>query len=65
MSRCAVVRIEDKVVVNIIVADAAIDVAPLGCYLINTEGECDIGWIHDPRMNDFSRPVESANQGSE
>jgi hypothetical protein len=54
--RAAVVNIETMVVANIIVADAALDTAPSGCFLVNTEGPCNIGWVYDDVMNDFVDP---------
>lgn len=61
--RAAVVRIEDRVVINVIVADAATDVAPDGCYLVNNESFFDIGWVHNPVMNDFVNPNPEEDAG--
>lgn len=46
------------IVVNIIVADPAIDPPPDGCILVGlVEGEpCNIGWIYDPATNTFYDP---------
>lgn len=46
--KCAVCRLEDGLVVNVIVASPS-DLAPEGCQLIEvTEGQlCDIGWTWD------------------
>lgn len=54
--RCAVIDIATNTVVNMIVADAAIDAAPGGCLLVNTDGPCNIGWVYDPVVNDFTDP---------
>ena len=55
---CAVVNQETLIVLNIIVADPAIDPPPEGCVLIGiTDGEpCDIGWVYDPATNTFLNP---------
>lgn len=56
MARIAVVRNEDNVCVNIIVADVY-DPAPEGCFFVDVDNmACDIGWIYDPVMNDFTDP---------
>ena len=54
----AVVSQDTLIVINIIVADPAIDPPPSGCVLIAlTDGEpCDIGWLYDPDTNTFSDP---------
>tara|TARA_R110000868_G_scaffold19150_5_gene82792 strand:+ start:4405 stop:4599 length:195 start_codon:yes stop_codon:yes gene_type:complete len=54
--RCAVVNLQTNIVMNVIVADAAVDPAPGGCFLVNTEGSCNIGWVYDDVMNDFVDP---------
>jgi hypothetical protein len=47
MSNCAVVQLDDNIVVNMIVATVD-DLPPDGCYLIACDGmPCDIGWIWD------------------
>lgn len=56
MSRIAVVRNEDNVCVNIIVAEAN-DPAPGGCFLVDIDNTlCNIGWVYDPLVNDFVDP---------
>jgi hypothetical protein len=54
----AVVSQDTLIVMNIIVADPAIDPPPEGCVLIGlVEGEpCNIGWIYNPSTNTFSDP---------
>jgi hypothetical protein len=54
----AVVSQDTLIVVNIIVADPAVDPPPTGCVLIGlTYGEpCGIGWLYDPDTNTFSDP---------
>lgn len=53
----AVVRIEDNVVVGIIVADAATDVPYAGTFLVDVDNIfCRIGWVYDPRIGDFVDP---------
>jgi len=55
---CAVVDNNTMIVINVIVADPAIDPPPDGCILVGLiEGEfCDIGWVYDPSTNTFSNP---------
>lgn len=53
----AVVEKNTNVVVNKIVADAAISLPPDSCYLVDiTDLVCDIGWIYDPENNAFTNP---------
>lgn len=49
MANAAVVDINTNLVVNKIVADAAVDVAPDGAYLVDVPDGvmCDIGWLWD------------------
>jgi hypothetical protein len=55
--RAAVVDSATYIVVNVIVADAAVDVAPDGCFLVDIENySCGIDWIFDPVVNDFVLP---------
>lgn len=56
----AVVEIATNIVVNMIVADPAVDPAPEGCILVGVDGiTCDIGWIYDPSSGAFSNPNEA------
>jgi hypothetical protein len=55
--RAAVVDSATNIVVNVIVADAAVDVAPDGCFLVDIENfSCGIDWVFDPIVNDFIAP---------
>lgn len=59
--RAAVVDLANGTVVNIIVADAAADVAPDGCRLVDVSAmPCDIGWIYDASGSSFSDPNPAA-----
>lgn len=66
MARCAVVQNSDNIVVNIIIADASVDLAPDGCKLIDIDNfpMAGVGWIYDPVMNDFTPPPEEPVQPS-
>lgn len=55
--RAAVVDLSTNIVVNIIIADASKDPAPIGCILVDvTNTQCDIGWIYDPQTGTFTNP---------
>lgn len=55
--QAAVVRIEDNVVVGIIIADAATDVPYVGTFLVDVDNlPCRVGWTYDPRIGDFVDP---------
>lgn len=57
--RAAIVDILTNIVVNIVVADAAIDLAPDGTLLIDvTDVFCDIGWVYDPDTGNFTNYAE-------
>jgi hypothetical protein len=49
--RCAVVD-SSNIVVNIIVADPAIDPAPEGCILVGLPDDSPVsfGWLYDPAI---------------
>lgn len=53
--RCAVIDIATNVVMNVIVADAAVDVAPEGYLFVNVES-CGPGWVYDPVTHTFTNP---------
>ena len=55
----AVVQNSDETVINIIMADPAIDPAPDGCTLVALpEGSpVTFGWIYDPATGQFTAPV--------
>lgn len=58
MAKCAVVRQEDNVCINIIVAEAT-DAPQVGCFLVDVDNMfCNIGWIYDPVIIDFKPPPE-------
>lgn len=53
--RAAVVDLATYTVINIIVANAAIDAAPNGTMLVDVSAiPCDIGWIYDEATGTFS-----------
>jgi len=55
--RAAVVDLLTNIVINIIVANPAVDPAPEGMLLVDvTNTPCDIGWIYDPATGTFSDP---------
>ena len=49
MSRCAVCLSSTGLVVNMIVADASVDMAPDGCILVNVDDSSEVGiaWVWD------------------
>ena len=57
--RCALVNQDTNIVVNLIVADPAVDPAPAGCIIIGItdDSPVEIGWIYDPATNTFSAPA--------
>lgn len=56
MARIAVVRNEDNICVNVIIAEVT-DLAPIDSFLIDVDNMmCDIGWRYDPIVNDFIDP---------
>lgn len=66
--RAAVVRIDDNVVVGIIIADASSDVPYSGTFLVDVDHvSCETGWIYDPKIGDFvpPAPVEVPPEGLE
>ncbi len=55
--RAAVVDILTNIVINMIVANAAVDAAPEGTFLVDvTDIPCDIGWVYDPATGTFADP---------
>lgn len=56
--RCALVQNSDETVVNIIIADPAVDPAPAGCTIIGLPEDSSvyIGWIYDPATGQFTNP---------
>lgn len=59
MSVCAVVRLEDGLVINVIVADPT-DLPPVDCQLIEVQPDqmCSIGWTWNG--TEFIPPLGSA-----
>jgi hypothetical protein len=55
----AVVQNSDETVINIIMADPAVDPAPEGCtFVALPEGSLvTFGWIYDPATGQFTAPV--------
>lgn len=60
--RCALIRIADNIVVNLIVADPVNDPAPFGCVIVGLAdgSQVSIGWLYNPVTNEFTNP-ESQN----
>lgn len=57
--QAAVVDTSTNIVINIIVADAAVDLAPDDTFLVNvTDVFCDIGWVYDPATGTFTNSAE-------
>ena len=56
--RCALVQNSDNTVINIIVADPAVDPAPEGCTLVVLPDDSPVsfGWIYDPATGQFTDP---------
>lgn len=56
--RSAVVQISDNIVMNIIMADPAVDPAPEGCILVALSDDSPVtfGWIYDPATGQFTDP---------
>ena len=57
--RAAVVEIATNTVLNVIVADANIDAAPEGSFLVNLSDDtgCNPGWAYDPLTQTFYDPT--------
>jgi hypothetical protein len=56
--RSALIDSSTNVVINVIVADPAVDPAPEGYFLINLpeDSMVAIGWVYDPATGLFSNP---------
>lgn len=56
--RCAVVQNSDETVINVIVADPAVDPAPEGCTLIGIPDDSPVtfGWVYNPVTKTFYDP---------
>lgn len=58
MARIAVVRIADNVCISMCVAEVT-DPPYDGTFLVDIDNmACDIGWIYDPVVNDFTPPPD-------
>lgn len=61
--RAAVIDLLTNIVINIIVANPAVDPAPEGTLLVDvTNVPCDIGWVYDPNTGTFSDPNAPATE---
>lgn len=56
--RCALVQNSDETVINIIMADPAVDPAPEGCTLVGLPDDSSVsfGWIYNPSTGQFTDP---------
>lgn len=56
--RCALVNSSTNVVENLIVADPAVDPAPVGYVIIGIPDDSPVavGWIYDPATQTFTNP---------
>lgn len=54
--RSAMVQADNNTVVNLIVADPAVDPAPEGCILVALPDDSPVtfGWIYDPATGQFT-----------
>jgi hypothetical protein len=58
--RSAVVQISDNIVINVIMANPAVDPAPAGCILVTLTANSSVsmGWIYNPSTGQFSEPTQ-------
>ena len=63
--RCALVQNSDETVINIIMADPAVDPAPEGCTLVALPDDSPVsfGWIYDPATGTFTDPNPPPSEG--
>ena len=56
--KCALVQNSDNTVINLIMADPAVDPAPEGCTLVGLPDDSPVsfGWIYDPATGTFTDP---------
>ena len=56
--RCALVDAQTNIVINIIVADPAVDPAPEGTLLIGLPADSPVtfGWVYNPSTGQFTDP---------
>jgi hypothetical protein len=64
--RCAVVQNSNDIVINIIIADPALDPAPEGCTLVGLTDDSPVtfGWIYDPATGQFTDPNPTPSEGA-
>lgn len=57
--RCAMMDINTNIVVGVIMADATIDLAPNGTFLVNLPDDSPVGfdWVYDPAAQEFTNPM--------
>lgn len=62
--RCALVDESTNVVINIIVADPAVDPAPSGTIIVGLPDGSPVtfGWIYDPATGTFTDPNPPSNE---
>ena len=55
---CALVQNSNNTVINIIVADPAVDPAPEGCTIVGLPADSPVtfGWLYDPATGQFTDP---------
>ena len=56
--RCALVQNSDNTVINLIMADPAVDPAPEGCTIVGLPDDSPVsfGWVYDPATGQFTDP---------
>ena len=59
--RSAMIDLNTNVVVGVIMADATVDRAPSGTFLINLPDDSPAGidWTYDPETQEFTAPVNA------
>lgn len=60
--RSAMVDINTNIVVGVIMADATIDLAPDGTFLVNLPDDSPVGfdWVYDPATQQFINQMVGA-----
>lgn len=63
MKIAAVVDLQSLTVINVIIADATVDLPPEGCTLIDVSALSDVGMgdIYDPVQNSFTSVSNNAS----
>lgn len=56
--RAAMIDLNTNIVVGVIMADATIDLAPIGTFLINVPDDLRVvdGWVYNPITQEFVDP---------